>query len=100
MPDQVPESLKTERSRRLENLNRHMKEFYRKQLEGKRAEVLIEENEDGMWIGHTVGYVRQRYGVSILMINRDRTDIRPSDDTQIELNDALLLMEKQEQKGL
>ncbi len=58
MPDQVPESLKTERSRRLENLNRHMKEFYRKQLEGKRAEVLIEENEDGMWIGHTAGYLK------------------------------------------
>ena len=75
MPDQVPESLKTERSRRLENLNRHMKEFYRKQLEGKRAEVLIEENEDGMWIGHTAGYLKAQVNSSEAAYNELFTGI-------------------------
>ena len=58
MPDQVSEAVKTDRSRRLEQLNRQMKETFRKQMEGRRAEVLIEENENGIWIGHTAGYLK------------------------------------------
>ena len=59
MPGQVPEAVKTERARVLGELDRQMKEMYRGLYEGRSAEVLIEEKrEDGLWTGHTAGYLK------------------------------------------
>ncbi|MEY8352873.1 tRNA (N(6)-L-threonylcarbamoyladenosine(37)-C(2))-methylthiotransferase MtaB [Lachnospiraceae bacterium 54-53] len=62
MPDQVPESLKTERSNELLLLERDMSVSYRKSCLGTRAEVLMEEEylQDGVryMIGHTREYVK------------------------------------------
>ncbi|MFT4006341.1 MAG: tRNA (N(6)-L-threonylcarbamoyladenosine(37)-C(2))-methylthiotransferase MtaB, partial [Lacrimispora sp.] len=62
MPDQVPESVKTERSNELLTLEKAMSLEYRKSFLGTRAEVLMEEEFqlDGIryMIGHTGEYVK------------------------------------------
>ena len=62
MPDQVPESVKTERSNELLTLEKAMSLEYRKLFLGTRAEVLMEEefqwNGIRYMIGHTGEYVK------------------------------------------
>lgn len=62
MPDQVPESVKTERSNELLTLEKTMSLEYRKSFLGTKAEVLMEEEFqlDGIryMIGHTGEYVK------------------------------------------
>lgn len=62
MPDQIPESIKTERSNELLDLEREMSSRYRKSCLGCSTEVLMEEEYewDGVryMIGHTREYVK------------------------------------------
>ena len=62
MPDQIPESVKTERSNELLCLEKEMSLAYRKSWLGSRTEVLMEEeywwNEVRYMIGHTREYVK------------------------------------------
>ncbi len=62
MPDQIPESIKTERSNELLCLEKEMSLEYRKSWLGCRTEVLMEEeywwNEKRYMIGHTREYVK------------------------------------------
>ncbi|WP_367567846.1 tRNA (N(6)-L-threonylcarbamoyladenosine(37)-C(2))-methylthiotransferase MtaB [Lacrimispora sp.] len=62
MPDQIEESVKTERSNVLLGLEKEMSLEYRKSFLGTEAEVLIEEefqwNGKNYMIGHTMEYVK------------------------------------------
>jgi len=62
MPDQIPESIKAERSNELLCLEREMSLEYRKSCLGSRTEVLMEEeywlNDVRYMIGHTREYVK------------------------------------------
>lgn len=62
MPDQVPESIKAERSNDLLRLEKEMSLEYRKSWLGSRTEVLMEEeywwNDIHYMIGHTREYVK------------------------------------------
>lgn len=62
MPNQVPESIKSERSALLLTLEKEMSLEYRKQFQGKTTEVLIEEEFEWQgrryMIGHTKEYVK------------------------------------------
>jgi threonylcarbamoyladenosine tRNA methylthiotransferase MtaB len=62
MPDQVPESIKAERSNDLLSLEKEMSLEYRKSWLGSRTEVLMEEeywwNDIHYMIGHTREYVK------------------------------------------
>ena len=58
MPDQVPEPVKKERSKRLQALgDRLMKEYYAKHI-GTVQRVLIEEREGDFWTGFTDDYTK------------------------------------------
>jgi len=57
MKEQVPESIKEERSKKLINLsNQNEKEFIKKFI-GKELTVLFEEEKNGMFQGHTTNYI-------------------------------------------
>ena len=59
MSDQIPEQIKTERSRLLGQINAEMKEYYKKRFEGKSVQVLTEERvSDHEWTGHTAEYLK------------------------------------------
>jgi threonylcarbamoyladenosine tRNA methylthiotransferase MtaB len=62
MPDQIPESIKTERSNELLSLEKERSLEYRKSWLGNRVEVLMEEeywwNGERYMIGHTREYVK------------------------------------------
>ncbi len=62
MPDQIPESVKTERSSILLELNRQKKRAYEEKLIGTVQEILVEEEieRDGkkIQVGHTKEYVK------------------------------------------
>jgi len=62
MPDQIPESIKAERSNDLLSLEKDMSLEYRKSWLGSRVEVLMEEeywwNDVHYMIGHTREYVK------------------------------------------
>ena len=65
MPDQVPKAVKEERARRAAEIAAGMERQYLEQW--KRAEVLFEEERDGLWRGHTTRYceVRVRSGENL-----------------------------------
>jgi len=58
MPDQIPESIKAERSNDLLRLEKEMSLEYRKSWLGSRIEVLMEEEYVHYMIGHTREYVK------------------------------------------
>lgn len=64
MPDQVPRVIKEERARRAAEIAAGMEQAYLSQFAGQREEVLFEEEQDGLWRGHTTRYceVRVRSG--------------------------------------
>lgn len=58
MPEEVPESIRKDRSRRLIKLSEELEKEYYDSYKGKYLDVLIEENHDGKAIGHTSNYLR------------------------------------------
>jgi len=56
-PNQVPESIKKERARRLIELSTDLEKEYMAKNQGKTMEVLIETTEDGFSYGHTSNYL-------------------------------------------
>ncbi len=58
MDNQVSESIKKERVKRLLDLNSELENNYLNKFLNKKVEVLIEENKDGSSIGHTGNYLK------------------------------------------
>ena len=59
MPDQVPESVKKERSHQMLTLAERMSQEYRDRFVGREVSVLLEEpGEDGYMVGYTKEYIR------------------------------------------
>ena len=58
MPGQLPKALKEERARRAAEIAARMERRYLEQWD--RAEVLFEEERDGLWRGHTARYCEVR----------------------------------------
>ena len=57
-PEQIPAAVKESRSRRLIELGHTLAEEFHRSLLGRVVEVLVEEQEGGLAIGHTDNYVR------------------------------------------
>lgn len=57
MPDQIPEPVKQERSKRLLALSSEAQRAFEASLEGQEEEILLEEETPEGWTGHTRGYV-------------------------------------------
>ena len=57
MPNQIPENIKEERSKKLIELSNKNQEEYNKEQIGKELEVLFEEREGGYFKGHTSNYI-------------------------------------------
>ena len=76
MPDQVPESVKTERSAELLSLEAEMSREYRSTFLGKTEEILLEEpveiNGQRYMIGHTKEYVKG----AVLLGKREPEDLK------------------------
>lgn len=58
MPAQVPDSVKTQRSRNLGILSRECAESYRQGFTGRIMDVLWETQSGGTWSGYTGNYIR------------------------------------------
>ncbi|MBS6194763.1 MAG: tRNA (N(6)-L-threonylcarbamoyladenosine(37)-C(2))-methylthiotransferase MtaB [Clostridiales bacterium] len=62
MPDQIPESVKKERSRILIELGKEQQKKYMEQFLGQEKEVLFEEQQEiegeHYWVGHTPEYLK------------------------------------------
>lgn len=86
MENQVPETVKTERSNEMLRLDEIKRNAYEKSQEGKEVEVLIEEpvEIDGEWYqtGHTKEYIKVAIKTSQDMSNCERT-VRIGQDCQI-----------------
>ncbi|MDD6351987.1 MAG: tRNA (N(6)-L-threonylcarbamoyladenosine(37)-C(2))-methylthiotransferase MtaB [Lachnospiraceae bacterium] len=65
MPDQIPEEIKTKRSRDLIAIGKQMSKEFREEILGSRQEILAEEkmeiNGRSYWTGYTKEYVRMAY---------------------------------------
>jgi len=57
MENQIDETIKEERSKKLIELSDYNEKEYLKQYIGKEIEVLFEEEKDGVWVGHTKNYM-------------------------------------------
>ena len=57
MPDQLSNSVKSERARRAGEVAESMKRDYMRRQIGKWTEVLFEEVRGGLWVGHTPNYL-------------------------------------------
>ena len=86
MPDQVPEPVKAERSRRMIELGKRKQAAYERSFLGKEVEVLVEERmtEGGReyQVGHTREYLKIALGAEENLQNQIRK-IRINEDLQI-----------------
>lgn len=86
MDNQVPETVKTERSNEMLRLDEEKRNAYEKSQEGRLAEVLIEEpvelDGDLYQVGHTKEYIKVAIKTSQDMSNCERT-VRIGQDCQI-----------------
>jgi len=57
MPNQIDESVKEERSKKLIELSNYNEQQYLKEYIGKEVEVLFEEEKNGEFVGHTKNYM-------------------------------------------
>ena len=57
MPAQVPNSVKTQRSRNLGILSKEYTESYRQRFTGRTMDVLWETQSGGIWSGYTGNYI-------------------------------------------
>ena len=58
MPDQAPNAVKEARAKEAAAIAAQMERRYLDQWVGTQAEVLFEEEKDGLWWGHTTRYCR------------------------------------------
>ena len=58
MPDQLPNAVKEARAKEAAEIAAQMERRYLEQWVGTQAEVLFEEEKDGLWWGHTTRYCR------------------------------------------
>ncbi len=58
MPNQVPGNIKKDRARRLIEIDKDLQLQYNSKFIGKELSVLIEENKDGISIGHTENFLK------------------------------------------
>ena len=58
MPLQIPNNIKKERARRLIAIDEDLQLEFNKRFVGQVVKVLIEENKDGMAIGHTENFLK------------------------------------------
>lgn len=57
MPNQIDGKVKEERSKKLIELSNNNQQEYNKKLIGKKLKVLFEEEQDGLYRGHTTNYI-------------------------------------------
>ena len=58
MPEQIDESIKKDRVKRLMTLSEQMEEEYYNKFKGKKLDILVEEVNDNISIGHTSNYLK------------------------------------------
>ena len=58
MPEQIDESIKKDRVKRLMALSEQMEEEYYNKFKGKELDILVEEVNDNISIGHTSNYLK------------------------------------------
>lgn len=58
MPEQIDESIKKDRVKRLMALSEKMEEEYYNKFKGKKLDILVEEVNDNVSIGHTSNYLK------------------------------------------
>ena len=58
MPEQILESVKKERVRKLMNLSEKLEQEYYKKFVGKEVDILVEEVYNGVSVGHTSNYLK------------------------------------------
>lgn len=58
MPEQIDESIKKDRVKRLMTLSEQMEEEYYNKFKGKELDILVEEVNDHISIGHTSNYLK------------------------------------------
>ena len=58
MPDQVPETVKKERSRRMQELADASARRFREKFMGREMQVLFEQRDGGTWTGYTGNYIK------------------------------------------
>ena len=58
MPTQVPDSVKTQRNRKLRALARECMQDYRQRFSGRSMTVLWEKQSSGIWSGYTDNYIK------------------------------------------
>lgn len=58
MPEQIDESIKKDRVKRLMTLSEQMEEEYYNKFKGKELDILVEEVNDNISIGHTSNYLK------------------------------------------
>lgn len=95
MPDQIPDTIKAQRSDELLNMERRHSHTYREQFVGKELEILFEEP---VWIdgkrymtGHTKEYIRAAYQtgeeLSNRLLRKKAVGFLPGDDNDIILTE-------------
>lgn len=85
MKEQVPESAKEIRSNILLDMTAHQSENYRKNCVGQVAEVLFEEEKNGMLIGHSDDYLK----IGVKVSDKDKTSIGPGALCEIRIGQVL-----------
>ena len=74
MKDQIPEAVKTERSRILIEIGKRMSEEFRQEVIGREQEILIENqvevNGETYWQGYTKEYIKMGYSSDRELTNK------------------------------
>ena len=69
MENQVANSVKEERSKKLIALSEENQKFYHEQYVGKKVEILLEEKDGEIWKGHTANYLLVKAKSELDLIN-------------------------------
>ncbi|MFR5602482.1 MAG: tRNA (N(6)-L-threonylcarbamoyladenosine(37)-C(2))-methylthiotransferase MtaB [Lachnospiraceae bacterium] len=97
MEDQVPESVKADRSDVLMELDRNMSKHYREQFLGKEVQALMEEklvfDQKEYLIGHTKEYIKV-----VIPYEEGRKGTTVTGTLQCFLNDEILLLSENDRK--
>lgn len=94
MPDQISNAVKEERARRAAEISHQTEQTYLSQFVGQEAAVLFEEEQDGLWWGHTTRYCKVGVKSRDLLHNQLRNVQITSAETGW-LSGELLNLEKQ-----
>lgn len=83
MINQISNSLKEIRSKRLLELSVENQKFYHEQYVGKKVEILVEEKEEGYYKGHTANYLLVKLKAdNLLNLENQILNLEPNQSTE------------------